>query len=91
MSRGLVPELVAQWLPRLGGHPEDVDWVSAQVQKHMAALPDPVRLSVGALGRSLDLLPGTRWLGRLPGGGEYVRLVNTLTTVVYLNGQGEDA
>lgn len=87
MPGRVVAELVAQWLPHVGGSPEDVPWVSAQVETHMAALPDPLRLSVSALSRSLDLIPGIRWLSYLPGTGEYVRLVNTLATVVYLNRQ----
>lgn len=86
-------ELVAGWLPHIGGRAADADWVAAQVVEYLAALPGPLRPAVGALGRTLSLLPSgsASRLAGIPGTAEYARLVRSLTTVVYLGAQESPA
>lgn len=78
--------VVAQWLPSLGASPDRADDVAARVAEQMKGLPTPLRIGVTNLQRGLSLLPsGTvPAMAALPGAGEYVRLVRSLTTVVYL-------
>jgi hypothetical protein len=87
-DRALV-ELVAQWLPELGGRTTDAPWVADEVTEYLKALPGPIRVGVAALGRVLSALPiaASGRLSALPGSAEYVRLVRSLTTVVYLGSQ----
>jgi hypothetical protein len=85
VSRALV-SVVSDWLPQLGAPAELAPPIAEQVAQQMAGLPGPLRLGVHSLQRGLDLLPPASLpkLAATPGAGEYVRLVRSLTTVVYL-------
>lgn len=79
-------DVIAEWLPRLGASPDEAPALAEAVAEQMQGLPTPLRMGVNALQRALDVLPaGTSLrLSALPGTGEYVRLVRSLATVVYL-------
>lgn len=81
-----VTNVVAEWLPHLGAPPERAPAIATQVAQQLDALPGPLRLGVSVLDRGLSLLPHgmVPRLAGLPGTGEYVRLVRSLATVVYL-------
>lgn len=78
--------VVADWLPRLGAPEHMAPLIADEVAEQMEGLPTPLRVGVLNLQQVLSLLPPTRvpQLSDVPGAGEYVRLVRSLTTVVYL-------
>lgn len=80
--------VVAEWLPHLGAPVELTPAISRQVSEQLTSLPAPLLAGVSVLGWGLSVLPSGsvgRW-ARVPGAAEYVRLVRSLATVVYLAG-----
>jgi hypothetical protein len=92
MTKRALVDVVAAWLPHLGAPASEAPWVAEQVAEQMTGLPTPLRLGVGGLQSVLSALPqGTAVkLANAPGTGEYVRLVRSLATVVYLAKQEGD-
>lgn len=90
MSERALVDVVAAWLPHLGASADDAPRIAQKVAEQMSGLPAPLRLGVGSLEKVLSALPSgaTIKLANLPAAGEYVRLVRSLTTVVYLDEQG---
>lgn len=93
MSGDVMVAVITEWLPHLGAPQELAEELAVEVSAQIAGLPAPLRLGVGGLQWGLDLLPAgsVAKLQNLPGTGEYVRLVRSLTTVVYLARQGDPA
>ncbi|MFN8125155.1 MAG: hypothetical protein U0R64_01395 [Candidatus Nanopelagicales bacterium] len=86
MASRALTSVVAEWLPTLGASPDLAPQIADQVADQMRGLPGPLLLGVRGLQRGLSLLPpgSVPRLAGTPGAGEYVRLVRSLTTVVYL-------